>query len=50
MEELIKEKEVILFNRYDNEKQELYDKIRELEKVNEDFERERVRLKERNFF
>ena len=50
MDELFKEKEVILFNRYDNEKQELYDKIRDLERVNEDFEKERVRLKELLFF
>ena len=49
MEELFKEKEVILFNRYDNEKQDLCDRIRELEHLNEDHERARVKLLERHF-
>ena len=31
VQELLKEKEIILFNQYDFDKQELYDRIRELE-------------------
>ena len=39
-----------MFEKYDSEKQELYDQIRELEKACEDTERTRLVLLEKHFF
>ena len=41
---MYEEKEVIMFNRYDSEKQELYDRIRELETMCEDFEAAKAKI------
>ncbi|CDW87972.1 UNKNOWN [Stylonychia lemnae] len=50
LEELFKQKEINLFNRYDNEKQELYDRLRELEQTCEDFEQTKAKIKQKAFF
>ena len=44
MQSMFNEKEIILFNRYDAEKQELYQQIRELEAQCEDFDEFKQKL------
>jgi len=44
MQSMFNEKEIILFNRYDAEKQELYQQIRELEAQCENFDEFKQKL------